>query len=141
MNAGVSIIPAAERAAHQLSLLLERALSSMRLTQAETHVLGHLAQRHPSSIGEIHKSFGHKRSTLTSVLDRLEARSLLRRAVDPANRRSVVVSLTPTGARAARRVDAVIAELERGLSSRVTERDLHGYRAVLGAIDQEVEGA
>ena len=46
--------------------------------------------------------------TMTNRLDRLTARSLLRRRPDPADGRGVIVELTPTGSRL---VDAAIADL------------------------------
>jgi len=34
-------------------------------------------------IGTLHREFGHERSTLTSILDRLERRKLIRRELNP----------------------------------------------------------
>jgi DNA-binding MarR family transcriptional regulator len=61
-----------------------------------------LAYRHvhgAARINDIHAEFGHRRSTLTSVLDRLEARGAIKRAPDAENRRSAMISLTAPGGR------------------------------------------
>ena len=47
--------------------------------------------------GRCTAAFGHKRSTLTSILDRLEERRLIARTSDERDRRTFVVSLTKSG--------------------------------------------
>jgi DNA-binding MarR family transcriptional regulator len=88
------LVAAIERATHLLGLYLERQTG---VTQVEAHVLARLGRAGPSSPGELHRLFGHRRSTLTNVLDRLEARGYVRRELNPSDRRSFIVSLTPTG--------------------------------------------
>src|SRR5215472_2318726 len=92
-----AIVPALERATHAVALWIEHAFADLRLTQAEAHVLAYLARHAPCSINDLHRSFGHKRSTLTSLLDRLEGRGWIRRAPHPASRRLVLVVLTEGG--------------------------------------------
>jgi len=76
------IVAPLERAVHALGLRL----SSPGLTQAEAHVLARLADG-AASLGELHRSFGHKRSTLTAVVDRLETKGLVTRGATPDDRR------------------------------------------------------
>ena len=64
-------------------------------------------------IGQVHRAFGHRRSTLTSILDRLEKRNLIARTSDPRDRRTFVVSLTRNGRAAARRVVDHLAAFEQ----------------------------
>jgi DNA-binding MarR family transcriptional regulator len=101
-----------QRAAHLIGLHIDRA--GLGVTQAEAHVLAHLAGG-SATVGELHRAFGHKRSTLTSVLDRLEERGYVTRTVNPDDRRSFVVATTRTGAAVARRVTRVLDELERAI--------------------------
>jgi DNA-binding MarR family transcriptional regulator len=103
-----------QRATHLIGLHLERA--ELGVTQAEAHLLAHL-DGGPATVGELHRAFGHKRSTLTSVLDRLEERGYVTRTVNPDDRRSFVVTLTREGARTARRVTQVLDRLERTIRS------------------------
>ena len=99
-----------QRATHLIGLHLERA--ELGVTQAEAHLLAHL-HGGEATVGELHRAFGHKRSTLTSVLDRLESRGYVTREVNPDDRRSFVVALTREGGRVARRVTRVLDDLER----------------------------
>lgn len=127
-----------ERATHLVAVHLERAAGELGVTQAEAHVLAQLARRGPLSAAVLHREFGHKRSTLTNVLDRLEGRGLIRRALNPDDRRSFVIQPTTAGTRAGKRVALVLDELERDVLSRVSERDLAGVRAVAAALAETV---
>jgi DNA-binding MarR family transcriptional regulator len=119
-----------ERSAHLIASYLDRALTGLAMTQAEAYVLAQLHRRGPASIGELHREFGHKPSTLTSVLDRLENRGWVRREINPADRRSFVIQLTRPGRPAAREVTDVLDALERRVAAAVTPRDLAGLQAV-----------
>ena len=120
-----------ERAVHLVALHLDRA--SLGVTQAEAHVLSQLAKG-PATVGAVHHEFGHKRSTLTNVLDRLEERGYIERTVNPDDRRSLVVTTTRAGAVAARRVTKVLEELEAAVRAEVSARDLAGVAAVADAL-------
>jgi DNA-binding MarR family transcriptional regulator len=129
-----NIVGSIERATHLIAVELERRLAALEITQAEAHVLARLGRGGPTSPSELHRLFGHKRSTLTSVLDRLEARGWVTREVDPADRRSFVVSLTRPGKTAAAEVVRAVDALERRIAGRVAKRDLDGFAAVLNAL-------
>lgn len=100
------------RATHRIGLFIQSRMPD--LTQAEAHILCHLHEAGDSSIAELHNAFAHKRSTLTSVLDRLDARGLVRRESSLKDRRSFVVSLTSAGKKKAMKVHALLESLETG---------------------------
>lgn len=126
------LIPQIHRATHGLGL---RIASSLGVTQAEAHILQHLASAGDGTVGELHRAFAHRRSTLTSVLDRLEERGLVLRTASRKDRRTFLVSLTPEGKIAAARVHSDLQGLERAALSDVAERDLKGFANVLAAIE------
>jgi DNA-binding MarR family transcriptional regulator len=130
------IIPLLERATHAVSLHMEDSLRELGITQAEAHILGALAQTGASSINDLHASFGHKRSSLTSILDRLEVRRLVERAPHPTSRRSVMIRLTPRGADAAQQVTVILDVTEAAVATRVSADDLEGFRRVIAALVQ-----
>ncbi|HEY7984604.1 MAG TPA: MarR family transcriptional regulator, partial [Ktedonobacterales bacterium] len=125
------IVPALERATHAVALWIERAFAEPRLSQAEAHVLAYLAVHAPCSINDLHHSFGHKRSTLTSLLDRLERRGWLRRAAHPTSRRLVLVELTDGGRVVAERVAVAMSGLEARLAARVGQGDAAAFLRVI----------
>lgn len=106
-------------------------LDDPAVNQAEAHVLAHLASAGESTIGEVHRAFGHRRSTLTSILDRLEERNLIERTSDARDRRTFVVSLTRNGKAAARRVVGHLAAFERQALQDVPAADLRAFLRVL----------
>jgi DNA-binding MarR family transcriptional regulator len=133
------IIPALERATHAVALWVERAFGEPRLSQAEAHVLAYLAAHAPCPINDLHYSFGHKRSTLTSLVDRLERRGWVRRAAHPTSRRLVQIELTAAGRPVAARVAAAVGTLEQRLRARVGPQDAATLLRVLRALEEESE--
>jgi DNA-binding MarR family transcriptional regulator len=120
------IVAPLERACHAVG----RGLTPAGVTQAEVHVLARLA-RGPASIRDLHRSLGHKRSTLTAVLDRLEIKGFVARAPSPADRRSVLVVPTQTGRRAAARARRAVDGLERQVAKACSPADLAGFARVV----------
>ncbi len=113
---------------------LEPTLTALGITQGEAHVLAHLERSGPTPIGELHREFGHKRSTLTGIVDRLEARALVRREVNREDHRSFIVRLTPSGRRHGRKVSAALEAVDRELAAAVGPRDLAGLRRIIQSL-------
>jgi len=134
------LVPAIERAAHLLGLYLERQTGTLELTQAEAHVLARLLRAGSTSPSELHRLFGHKRSTLTGILDRLEARGYLIRELNADDRRSVIVSLTGEGKKVAEKVALIIEALERQIAARLSQHDLNGFFSLLEVLEAETAG-
>ena len=107
----LELVPHIHRATHAIALALA-ADPALEVTQAEAHVLAHLHETGEARISELHARFGHRRSTLTSVLDRLEQRKLVERRSDPDDRRSFIVAPTRTGRVAAAAVHRALSALE-----------------------------
>jgi MarR family 2-MHQ and catechol resistance regulon transcriptional repressor len=124
-----------ERCAHLIARHWETTAGDVGVTQAEAHVLAQLARHGSVPIGLLHDRFGHKRSTLTNVLDRLEARGFVRREVNAGDRRSFVVSLSAAGRPVAARVTKVQDALERELGARLDQDTIHAVASVAAALD------
>ena len=85
------------KASRQLSVYLETHTRELGVSPSEGHVVTYLRSYAPAPVGELVRVFGMKRSTLTSMLDRLERDGLLRREVNPGDRRSFLVHVTDAG--------------------------------------------
>jgi DNA-binding MarR family transcriptional regulator len=105
------------------------------ITQAEGHILSLLAQQHPRTVGELHEGLAHKRSTLTSILDRLAERKLITREPSPTDRRTFLIDLTAEGKRAAQGTLGLLAGLEAKVLRELPERDVAGFLKVIEALD------
>jgi len=122
------------RATHRIGLFLQEYAHG--ITQAEAHILCQLYESGNSSIAELHRAFAHKRSTLTSVLDRLNERGLVMRSVSPRDRRSFVVSLTRAGRKEAARVHALLEVLEKKVLQHSDPRAMDSFGRVLEALER-----
>lgn len=132
----LSLVPPLHRATHRVGLHLQAARPALGLSQGEAHLLAELHEAGPSSVGALHRAFAHRRSTLTGILDRLEARGLVRRRVSPHDRRSFVVELTPRGRGHASRAHRRLSRLEAAVRRRVGAADLRGFAAVVRALEE-----
>jgi DNA-binding MarR family transcriptional regulator len=136
--APLRLIPALHRGTHRVALYIQA--EGLPVSQGEAHVLAHLHEVRRCSIGELHRAFAHRRSTLTSILDRLSARGLVRREVSAEDRRSFLVSLTRAGAALARRTHERLAALEARALAGARGADLEALAALVEALAGRARG-
>ena len=132
------LVPPIHRATHRIGLYLAGLRDDLRdegLSQGEAHILALLATAGPSTIAHLHRGLAHKRSTLTSILDRLTERGFVTRAVGAADRRTFVITPTAKGRQIARRVHRHLTDLEQAAAARVSSTDIRGFMKVLAAVD------
>jgi DNA-binding MarR family transcriptional regulator len=130
------LVPPIHRATHRIGLYLAD-LRDEALSQGEAHILALLATAGASTIAELHRGLSHKRSTLTSILDRLAERGFVTRAVGAADRRTFVITPTAKGRQVARRVHRHLTDLERAAAARVSSEDIRGFLKVVAAVEGE----
>ena len=136
-----SVIAALEAAVHRVLDHLAAELADLGLRHAEVNVLAQLRPGAPRSVGDLAAATGQRRSTLTGVLDRLEQRRLVRRRVNPADRRSFTIELTAPGARAAGRVHAAFAALDEAVLADLPPSAADGFHRVLDALERQTKGS
>jgi DNA-binding PadR family transcriptional regulator len=88
-------------------------------------------------VAELHRGLAHKRSTLTSILDRLAKRNLITREVGKTDRRTFIVTLTAKGRKLAHRISGHLLELEREVARGVTAAEIKGFKKVVAALEQQ----
>ena len=130
------LVPPIHRATHRIGLYLAD-LRDDGLSQGEAHILALLATSGPATIAALHRGLAHKRSTLTSILDRLANRGFITRAVGADDRRTFVITPTARGRRAAARVHQHLADLEQAVARRLTSADVKGFKNVIAAVEEE----
>ena len=130
----LQLIPPIHRATHEIAVRLDGLRPEFDITQGEAHVLAHLAEAGSCTVAALHLSFGHKRSTLTGILDRLERRSLIVREIHPQDRRTFLLRPTEQGKRVANRIHSFLAALEEAVLKRVSQRDLEGFLKVISMV-------
>lgn len=122
------------KATRQIGLYFEQQAAGSGLTPQEGHLLTYLRSYAPAPVGDLVRVFGVKASSMTSILDRLEEAGLIERALNPDDRRSLVVTLTRRGTTAATSMQRFVEKTEREIASRVSERELDGFYAVMQAV-------
>jgi DNA-binding MarR family transcriptional regulator len=68
------------------------------------------------------------------MLDRLSERGLLTRHVNPGDRRSFTIELTPDGRKLAGKLQKLLEAFEQRLKGRINDKQMAGFRAVMEAI-------
>lgn len=131
------LIPEVHRATHRIGIFLD----SLGITQGEGHILSHLAVSSDTSIAELHRALAHRRSTLTSILDRLAERRFITRESDPKDRRSFIVRLSAKGKTIAARVHRELARIEEGGLKGVTGREFQSVVKILQALEKNADQA
>jgi len=130
------LVPPIHRATHRIGLYLAD-LRDDGLSQGEAHILALLATAAPATIAELHRGLAHKRSTLTSILDRLAERGFVTREVGAVDRRTFVITPTAKGRAVATRVHRHLTHLEKAVGRRVTAGDVKGFMKVVSAVEDE----
>jgi DNA-binding MarR family transcriptional regulator len=134
MRQPLRLVFAIHRSTHRIGLFIGRHMPD--LSQAEAHILCHLIESGDASIGDLHRAFAHKRSTLTSVLDRMVARRLVTRKTSEADRRSFIVSLTRAGKVKAAKMHRVLEKLEAEALRGAGEDSVDGFAEIIERVER-----
>jgi MarR family transcriptional regulator, lower aerobic nicotinate degradation pathway regulator len=109
---------------------LSRVAAEQELSLTQLRVLGILLDREPT-MAELATYLGLERSTVSGLIDRAAQRGLVHKKTDPADGRSVRVSLTAEARRLTARVVADIGELMTPLSDRLSAGEQKRLTALL----------
>lgn len=132
-----AVLRGAERLSQRLPRFLNAEFERLRLTDLEAHVLLHLLKE-ARPVAELQKALGVAPSTLTGVIDRLEAGGFVRRIVNPADRRSFLIAAREAGMKAGARVSTVSDDFETRVRALVQPDDLRGFLRVIQAIEEVI---
>jgi DNA-binding MarR family transcriptional regulator len=86
-----------QRAARALARHFDDALRPIGVTNGQFSLMMSLNRPTPPDMGAVASLLGMDRTTLTAALKPLQRRRLLKITVDPADRRSRIMNLTPQG--------------------------------------------
>ena len=125
-----------DKASRQLSAFQEAQTQELGVSSIEGHLLSYLRKYGPVPVWELVRAFGIKQSTLTSILDRLEKSGRIRREKGVDDRRSFQVHISDDGRKLAKRLNRLLETIEDDIRERVSSRDVAGFQAVLGAVDE-----
>jgi DNA-binding MarR family transcriptional regulator len=123
-----------QRAARALARRFDEVFRPIGLTSGQFSLLMSLNRPEPASIGEVAAILAMDRTTLTANLKPLAKRGLVKVAVDPADRRSRRLTLTPAGRSALAAALPLWKRAHAGLERRLARSDADALRADLRAL-------
>jgi DNA-binding MarR family transcriptional regulator len=127
------------RTADMLFDRIGRLLRPLDVSAAGGLVLALLRDGGPLSPSEIGERLIVTRATVTGVVDSLERRDLVRRRPNPADRRSVLVEITPAGLDVVQQVRTLIHGRERDWMRALSAAELDAYVEFLHRIQESLE--
>ena len=130
----LQVVSPLHKAMRQIAEHLTRKMRELGAPEKESHLLAFVGVYGPCRVGELRRVFGYQPSTLTSMLDRLEAEGLVTRTTDPEDRRSFLIEATAEGRRIGRRARRGVEEFESEILEGIDAGDLEGFRAVMAAV-------
>ena len=127
------VISSVHGAYHAVIRRLDAATRPHGLEGSEALVLAFLLRDPGCSPSEVRHRLGFHRSTLSSLLDRLERDGLIHRASNAYDRRRLEIRLTAAGRIGADTAELVIAHVEAELATYMSPVERRGARAVFEA--------
>jgi DNA-binding MarR family transcriptional regulator len=128
-----SICRSVHGAYHALGQRLQVAMRDHGLGVSEAMVLAYLLRQRGCAAALVRHALGLHRSTLSSLLDRLERQGLIRRSHSAFDGRRLEIDLTPAGSIAATIAEDVIRNVEDELAEFTSASERRGAEAVFAA--------
>ena len=123
-----------QRAARALARRFDDALRPVGLTNGQFSLMMSLNRPEPPDMAAVASLLGMDRTTLTAALKPLQRRRLLKVTVDPADRRSRVMTLTPKGRRLLARAVPVWRRTHISVEALLPDSDPDRFRKNLRAV-------
>jgi len=117
----------------------ERRAASLEITKPQYHVLARLWRGDGILSSTIARDIGMTTSTMTGVLDRLEAKQLIRRAPAAADRRAMEIWLTDAGRTMRKPLQSIIDDINRKALDGFSERQKERFLRVLDKVGDNLE--
>lgn len=126
------------RTADQLFDRIGRLLRPLNVSAAGGLVLGILRDRGPMAPSELGERLIVTRATVTGLIDSLERRGFVRRLPHPADRRSLLVEITPAGLVVVQELRTLVHRHERDWMSVLSDDELRAYIELLHRIQDNL---
>ena len=120
-----------DRAATATRQSLEHVLLPHELTWDAWRVLQTLCRQGPQSMGPLGEATRTTAPTLTRIIDRLVARSLVYRNVDPADRRRLLVHASERGRTLQEKLQEPLEEAESAVLASLSPEEIRTLRGLL----------
>jgi DNA-binding MarR family transcriptional regulator len=126
------------RTADMLFDRIGRLLRPLGVSAAGGLVLGILRDHGAMSPSELGERLIVSRAAVTGLLDSLERRGFVNRAVNPADRRSLVIEITPAGLTVVKELRTLVHRNEKDWLGALTDDELRTYIELLHRIQDRL---
>jgi DNA-binding MarR family transcriptional regulator len=109
----------------------DREVASLEVTAAQFAILKNVLKGSAQSACELCKSMDYDRGAMSRMIDRLEAKQLIRRVALPHTRRSVALEVTAAGQAAFPKMEACLDRVVNRLLKGVTKTQVREMEKVL----------
>lgn len=142
MNSDDRLIFLLSTAQQTLKNYVNKALAAegVRITVAQSGVLFLLKQRDRRMISELGRVLGIENSAMTGLIDRLEKSGFVTRVTDPADRRALLICVTPAGLEEVEMAKPIIRKVNGAIKAGFHEREIDGFKNVLSGILKRFKG-
>ena len=125
------------QANRQASLHIDGLLGDLSVTAQEGQLLAFVSARKGVPVTAIYRLLGVPKSTVTSLLKRLERAGLTRRSGNPDDARSWLVFTTPKGSRIGTVARERVLNFERRIQAHLAQADLDALARIVNALTAE----
>lgn len=108
-----------------------------KVTLAQAGILFLLKEKDGRYMSEMGQAIGVDNSAMTRLVDRLEKAGLVKRQIDPANRRAIAILLTPLGREEAVGALSVIKRINDEIRKDYSTAEVDAFKRILGGILQK----
>jgi MarR family 2-MHQ and catechol resistance regulon transcriptional repressor len=126
------------RTADMLFDRIGRLVRPLGVSAAGGLVLGILRDHGPMSPSELGERLIVSRAAVTGLLDSLERRGFVSRSVNPADRRSLLIEITPAGLRVVQELRTLVHHNEKDWLGALTDDELRTYIELLHRIQDRL---
>lgn len=112
----------------------DRRTADLGLTPAEARTLSHVARNSPVRQSVLADRIGVEAMTLSACLDRLEGQDLVKRTIDPSDRRAKLVDITEAARPVLDEIFAVSARMRTDMTTGLDAAEVEEFRHALTAI-------
>ena len=129
-----------QQIARELSTALDRQLAAFDLTGQQAALLMRAARHRDSSPSRLKAVLGTDTAGMTRLLDRLEAKGLLRRRPHPEDRRAIVIELTEQARPLIGRLGPIFRRVNNHLWAGFTPDEIEQHSAALQRMLDNLRG-
>lgn len=105
-----------------------------KVTLAQAGILLLLREKDGRYMSEMGQAMGVDNSAMTRLVDRLEKAGLVKRQIDPENRRAISILLTPAGREEGAEALTVIKRINEEIKTDYSPAEVDAFKKILGGI-------